>query len=180
MKRSEPCLQIGDSAYRQQVLAKYKNNRTNNTVFILKNIGVMLIALIAFVAIWAGLNAINNWVDVQMVSNVQAQEAPQVSIKQYPKVTAQVTAYTSSVDETDDTPFITASGARTGHGVIACPSKYAFGTVVEIEGRRFTCEDRMNKRYRETERFDIWMETKSEAYAWGIKTLEVKIIEENA
>lgn len=87
-----------------------------------------------------------------------------------------VTAYTSSVDETDDTPFITASGERTKRGVLACPKKYEFGTKVLIEGRQYTCADRMNQRYRDKECFDIWVETKSEAFDWGRRTLEVKIL----
>lgn len=88
---------------------------------------------------------------------------------------ATITAYTSSVDETDDTPFITASGKKTGNGIIACPPKYPFGTQVEIEGRLFVCEDRMNKRYHNQERFDIWMETKDDAYNWGLRKLVVNI-----
>lgn len=88
---------------------------------------------------------------------------------------ATITAYTSSVDETDDDPFVTASGKIVRAGTLACPSKYGFGTVVEIQGERYTCEDRMNKRYRDTNRFDIWTETKKEAYQWGKKELFVKI-----
>lgn len=91
------------------------------------------------------------------------------------KVSAVVTAYTSSEDETDDTPFITASGSRTGPGVVACPSKYPFGTKVEIAGREYVCEDRMARRYRDGEYFDIWVETKREAFAWGRKELLVII-----
>ena len=86
-----------------------------------------------------------------------------------------MSAYTSDSAETDDTPFITASGARTRHGIIACPRKYDFGTEVEIHGERYICEDRMNKRY-DGEHFDIWMHTKAEAYKWGRRLVEVKII----
>lgn len=90
-------------------------------------------------------------------------------------VLATITAYTSSVDETDDTPFITASGARTGEGTLACPPKYKFGTKVLINGKEYTCQDRMNRRYHDQERFDMWVETKAEAFNWGIKKLEIKI-----
>lgn len=90
-------------------------------------------------------------------------------------VSATVTAYTSSVDETDDDPFVTASGKLVRVGTLACPSKYKFGTVVEIQGERYTCEDRMNKRYRHTERFDIWVKTKRDAYLWGKQELLVKV-----
>lgn len=90
-------------------------------------------------------------------------------------VSATVTAYTSSVDETDEDPFITASGATVRNGTLACPSKYEFGTIVEIDGVRYTCEDRMNKRYRHTERFDIWVQTKRDAFQWGKKQLFIKV-----
>lgn len=89
---------------------------------------------------------------------------------------AEVSAYTSSVDETDDEPFITASGARTDHGVVACPSRYDFGTRVEIAGQVYTCLDRMNARYRERDVFDIWMPEKALAYEWGRQTIEVKVL----
>lgn len=91
-------------------------------------------------------------------------------------VAATVTAYTSSPDETDDTPFITASGATTGHGVIACPPKYDFGTKVIIGDTEYVCEDRMNPRYHSQERFDIWVETKEEALEWGVRKVSVEVL----
>lgn len=93
----------------------------------------------------------------------------------YERVAAVVTAYTSSPDETWGDPFETASGARTGEGVIACPPKYPFGTQIVIEGRQYVCEDRMNRRYWNEERFDVWVETKHEAYQWGVRELLVKV-----
>jgi len=87
----------------------------------------------------------------------------------------EVTAYTSSPEETDDDPFITASGERVGKGTAACPSRYSFGTEIVIEGKTYRCQDRMNSRYRETNRFDIWMESKDEAYEWGIKELQIEV-----
>lgn len=105
--------------------------------------------------------------------------APQVGgveVVNHKTVVATITAYTSSVNETDDTPFETASGAQTGEGVIACPPKYDFGTQVLIEGRQYTCKDRMNRRYHNQERFDIWVETKDEAFDWGVRELEIKVL----
>lgn len=90
-------------------------------------------------------------------------------------IPATVTAYTSSVDETDQDPTITASGSVAGPGTIACPAKYPFGTKVRIGGRMYECEDRMALRYRDTARFDIWIETKAEAYEWGVREVKVEI-----
>lgn len=95
----------------------------------------------------------------------------------YTVVYAEISAYTSSVDETDDTPFLTASGAVTGHGTLACPRKYPFGTKVEIAGKLYTCEDRMAQKYRDREVFDMWTESKSIAYQWGRRNVNVKIYE---
>lgn len=90
-------------------------------------------------------------------------------------IVAEVSAYTSSTDETWGDPFETASGERVRPGVVACPSRYKFGQEVEIDGQIFTCLDRMNKRYREGNYFDIWMEHKSYALEWGRRSVEVKI-----
>jgi 3D (Asp-Asp-Asp) domain-containing protein len=92
------------------------------------------------------------------------------------KVMAEISGYTSSVDETDSTPFITASGQRTRYGIIACPSRFKFGQEVIINGKTYECQDRMNARYRDKNNFDIWFETKAEAFAWGRRTVEVTIV----
>lgn len=87
-----------------------------------------------------------------------------------------VTAYSSTPDQTDSTPFITASGTRVRDGVLAA-NFLPIGTRVkipEIYGDKvFIVEDRMNARY--FKRADIWMETRAEAKKWGVKyvTLEV-------
>jgi len=104
---------------------------------------------------------------------VREEEPPSPPV--YEVVRAEVSAYTSSPDETDDTPEITASGEKTRSGVIACPARYEFGTIVEIAGTKYICKDRMNIRYRDREVFDIWMEEKELAYEWGRRHLEVKI-----
>lgn len=89
---------------------------------------------------------------------------------------AEVSAYTSSVDETDDTPNINAAGTKPGPGSIACPSRYEFGTEIVIRDESYFCDDRMNPRYSGGDYFDIWMETKPEAFQWGRRQVEVKVI----
>ena len=89
---------------------------------------------------------------------------------------AEVSAYTSSIDETDDTPFITASGTETRHGVLACPARLKFGTQIEIEGRIYFCEDRMAERYANQEVYDVWMPSKELAREWGRRNLKIKIL----
>lgn len=90
-------------------------------------------------------------------------------------MTAEVSAYTASPDETDNDHNTTASGKVAEGNMIACPSRYEFGTVIEIKGRQYICEDRMNRRYRKGNYFDILMDSKKEAYQWGRKIVEVKV-----
>lgn len=92
-------------------------------------------------------------------------------------IEAVITAYTSSVDETDSTPFETASGAHTSAGVLACPPEYAFGTQVKIGEATYSCEDRMNERYWKVQHFDVWVHTKAEARQWGSTEQEITIYE---
>ncbi len=92
---------------------------------------------------------------------------------------AEVTAYSSTPDQTDDDPFIMATGKYVYDGAIAA-NFLPFGTKVrfpEIYGDKiFTVEDRMHRRF--SDRIDIWMETKREAEIFGIKKLQYEIVEE--
>lgn len=86
------------------------------------------------------------------------------------------TAYNSEEGQTDSTPFITASGTRVRHGVVAA-NFLPIGTRVKIPNyygdQIFVVEDRMNARY--TKRMDIWMEKKSDALAWGIRNVTIEV-----
>jgi 3D (Asp-Asp-Asp) domain-containing protein len=88
---------------------------------------------------------------------------------------AVVTAYTSSRDETDSHPHITASGKRTRPGIVACPRRIPFGTKIRINGRIYQCEDRLHRRL--PHRFDLWMPTKAHARKFGKQNLVVEIVE---
>lgn len=87
------------------------------------------------------------------------------------------TGYSSSVDETDDTPFITASGSHVRDGIIAA-NFLPFGSKVklpEIFGDKvFTVEDRLSARY--NDRIDIWFPNKAEAVEFGSKIIEMEIL----
>jgi len=85
-----------------------------------------------------------------------------------------ITGYSSSKDETDNTPDITASQKPTQEGVIACPRYYKFSTQFLINGKIYTCWDRMNSKF--IHRFDIWFPSKQEAKEWGNKILMVYLI----
>lgn len=84
-----------------------------------------------------------------------------------------VTAYSSSVDETDDTPFITASGQTVRHGIVANNCE-PFGKKVVIDGVEYEVQDRKNSRYG-CDWWDIWMPSKAQAMSWGKRELVVLI-----
>lgn len=91
--------------------------------------------------------------------------------------TVWVTAYSSTPEETDDTPFITASGTTVRNGIIAT-NLLPFGTKIQIPelfGERvFIVEDRMHRR--KTNHVDIWMPTKSAAKIFGISRTAIVIV----
>lgn len=88
-----------------------------------------------------------------------------------------VTAYSSTPDQTDDTPFITANGTRVRDGIIAA-NFLKFGTKVKFPDysgdKIYEVTDRMNARY--PNRADIWMETRGAAMNFGIRTLKMEIL----
>jgi len=87
-----------------------------------------------------------------------------------------VTAYSSTPDQTDDSPFVTANGTWVHDGTLAA-NFLPFGTKVRLPDysgdKTYVVEDRMNQRY--TYRADIWMETREAAKQFGVRTLKMEI-----
>ena len=92
-------------------------------------------------------------------------------------VRAEVSAYTSSVEETDSTPEINAMGTKPTHGSIACPTRYEFGTEVIVNGKSYFCDDRMGPRFSRGDYFDIWMSSRDEAMHWGRRHMTVEVVQ---
>ncbi len=93
-----------------------------------------------------------------------------------------VTGYSSTKDQCDNDPFITASNKKVRKGYIAlsrdllykfnkdAPFKWGDEIYIIINGSRhgpFVVEDTMNKRL--TNRADIWFTSYNEAINWGKK-----------
>lgn len=87
------------------------------------------------------------------------------------------TAYSSTKDQTDNTPFITAMGTHVRDGVAAA-NFLPLGTIIKIPeifgDKVFVVEDRMNKRY--DYRLDLWFPTRAAAKEWGIRKVKIEII----
>lgn len=110
--------------------------------------------------------------------------------------TIKATAYTSSVRETDHTPHITATGARTRMGIIAVSrdmlrglpygSRVMLQDMGSVKGkgvgrfnyllrdRVFIVEDTMNPRIRN--RIDIWLPNRRLALDFGARNLQVTVL----
>ncbi len=90
-----------------------------------------------------------------------------------------VTAYSSTLDQCDSTPFITASGQRVRDGIIAS-NFLPFGTKVQFPqlfgDKIFQVEDRMHRKYNNS-RVDIWFPDRASAEAFGIKKTIMKVID---
>ena len=88
-----------------------------------------------------------------------------------------VTAYSSTPEETDDTPFVTAANTAVRHGIVAT-NMLPFGTRVKIPtifgNEIFVVEDRMHER--KVGFLDIWMPTKEQATKFGIKKAGVLVL----
>ncbi len=92
------------------------------------------------------------------------------------KFTITATAYTAAADECGKSDGITASGTKVrANRTIAAPSQFPFGTKIRIEGMGvFVCEDRGGAI--KGNHFDIYMETKAEAFAFGRRTLVAEVV----
>ncbi len=88
-----------------------------------------------------------------------------------------VTAYSSTPDQTDDSPFITANGTYVRDGIVAC-NFLPFGTQIRFPDafgdKVFTVTDRMNKRH--NDKIDIWMTSRDAAIKFGVKKLAVEVL----
>ncbi|MCD6410753.1 3D domain-containing protein [bacterium] len=95
------------------------------------------------------------------------------------KISVVVTGYSSDPLETDDTPFITASGTFVREGVIAT-NFLPFGTKIRIPSlfgeEIFVVEDRMNPRKKF--QIDVWFPTKEEAINFGVHKTYIEVLEQ--
>lgn len=118
---------------------------------------------------------------VDGLMTLQGQTLVQSSTPDTPIVVNQkwvtVTAYSSTPDQTDSTPFITASGTGVRDGIIAC-NFLKFGTRVrfpDIYGDKvFVVEDRMA--LKNNHKIDIWFETREDAKQFGVQQLKVDVL----
>lgn len=119
---------------------------------------------------------VNNWGKQSSSSSDQKVQEIKV-VKTY---TVRATGYSSTPDQTDDTPFITASGSTVRDGIVAA-NFLPFGTKVRIPDvygdKVFVVEDRMNRRY--WMNIDIWFPERGLALQFGSQNVLIEIVEES-
>ena len=145
-----------------------RRNRIAVTRSLLERIGLSLSGLLATLV----------WVTTFPAHTVLDGVFPTEVHPPHSAFTTVVTAYSSSEDETQGDPFITASGEYVRDGIVACAEKYAFGTRFLIEDRVYECQDRLAPEYRH--RIDIWMPSKDEALGYGKRLLRVQLLHDGA
>lgn len=108
-------------------------------------------------------------------SAVKSRATKSIAVKKTMTVVA--TAYSSTPDQTDSTPFTTAWNTTVRDGIVAA-NFLPFGTEIripEVFGNKiFVVEDRMNKRYQY--RIDVWFPERELAREFGVKKVIIEVI----
>lgn len=101
------------------------------------------------------------------------------SISSSQEIKMVITGYSSTPEQTDSTPFITASEQYVEDG-IAANNILPFGTKIKIPelygDKIFEVQDRMHSR-KASNRLDIWFPSYQEAVNFGVKTAYIEIVE---
>ena len=103
--------------------------------------------------------------------------SPETPKRVVSKVLVVITAYSSTVWQTDDTPFITASGTQVRDGIVAT-NILPMGTMIKIPDlygdRVFVVEDRMHPR--KNYQVDIWFPDYLTALNFGAKYSYIEVL----
>ena len=117
---------------------------------------------------------------VLKIENPTLEPEPKKEYQPIKTFTVVATGYSSTPDQTDSTPFITAWGTRVRDGIMAA-NFLPFGTLVRIPSlfgeKIFVIEDRMNKRYKYN--IDVWFSERELAKVFGVKKVTIEIVEES-
>ena len=130
--------------------------------------------------------------------NTQARVAKKSKPIFFSSLRVRSTAYNSTPNQTDSSPFYTSTGARTRYGIIALSRdllrRFPYGSRVRLEdsgawsnGRGygkynamlkdtvFVVEDTMHPRKNGT--VDVWLPARRQALQWGVRRLKMQIMQ---
>ena len=135
------------------------------------------------VYVYGALPVVSEKDEARMELSEDAETLSEITLEPGAVLNVRVTGYNSEIDQTDDTPCITANGfniceADKSAQYIIANNCLGFGTKVsfpELNPRRiYIVKDRMNSRY-DCNTVDIWMREKSAAIEFGLKKLEMAV-----
>ncbi|MEE8131511.1 MAG: hypothetical protein V3T98_00455 [Candidatus Paceibacterota bacterium] len=158
--------------------------------------GKLAALLLVFLSIAGPLTVSNGEVETETISAegagdaVKSEEINEITIISQDSLLAQnkiepisqnikivITAYSSSPEETDDTPFITAAGTFVRQGVAAA-NFLPIGTKIKLPDvfgdQIFIIEDRMHPRF--NDRVDVWFAEKSTAKTFGKQLSRIEVL----
>lgn len=150
------------------------------TTSLLRQLGLTVLSLVLG---FTSIPVAHAQVSSSKTTTVTAHDAPVLqydrALKPIRTYKADMTAYTSAVEECDEDPFTAADGTTTYDGMVAA-NFLPFGTKVRIPelfgDKVFVVHDRMNKRY--WYRMDVWMKEKSTARKFGLhRNVTIEIVE---
>lgn len=151
-------------------------NKLLHVIHILLIFGTLLFAHNSGIA--EPFSSIQKSVYTGLVHEMEMKESVSAPEPVYTEKTVWITAYSSTVDQTDSTPFITASNTRVRDGIVAA-NWLPFGAKIQIPeaygDKIFVVEDRMHPRH--GDKVDIWMTSRSEALQWGRQKLTVRVLD---
>lgn len=109
-----------------------------------------------------------------------AQRIQEPKLEVVDRIIMTITAYSSTPDQTDSTPFITASNSWVRKGVVA-NNWLSFGTRIRIPeyfgDKIFIVEDRMHWR-KSDKHVDVWFPSRQEAINFGITSAYVEVLKD--
>ena len=119
-----------------------------------------------------------NFLEIRSDSNVCSKDNVVENQKSVRRIKVILTAYSSTIGQTDDTPFITANGTYVHDGIVA-NNGLPFGTQIKIPelygNKVFSVEDRMHWRMGDYH-FDVWFPTYEQAKNFGVKYAYVEVL----
>ena len=146
------------------------------------------------------IRAVKNKSEKKQITPRKSAASPKLERKPktFPSLTVRSTAYNSDSNQTDSSPFYTATGARTRYGIVALSRdllrRFPYGSKVRLEdsgawssGRGygkynailkdtvFVVEDTMHPRKNGT--VDVWLPARRLAMQWGVRRLNMQIVQ---
>ena len=113
--------------------------------------------------------------DIEIEKTVISEVVLQEPVNKIVQIQRKVTAYCSCSKCCGKSTGRTASGTTATAGrTVAAPSKFAFGTQLNIGGHIYTVEDRGGAI--NGNRIDIYVNSHSQALQWGVKYLPVSVV----